>query len=340
MTSVIMARKFWPLARREPRACPANGSVRNCAGITEVIFSRSLIQCCLVAANCLILLGTAAAEDEVPAEFQIGGFPLGCQAYSFHRFTAFEAIDKIANAGGKIIEFYPGQVVSAEDPQLKLDQYVSDQTIQKLKAKLQQRGVLAVSFGVVDIPRDEEGARKIFLFAKKMGLRAITAEPAMEQMDMLEKLVKEFDLKLGIHNHPKRASEPDYKVWDPAYVLKLVQGRDARLGATADIGHWTRSGIRSTEALNILRGRIISCHLKDIVEFGNPDAGDVPLGRGVSDVKGVLLDLRRQKIKPYIFIEYEHDWENTIPDIAQCVGYVRGFGDAPKPSEPAAGSSP
>ena len=195
--------------------------------------------------------------------------------------------------------------------------------------------MIVVSFGVVDIPRDKDGARKIFVFGKKLGLRAITAEPAIEQMDMLEKLVKEFDLKLGIHNHPKRASEPDYKVWDPAYVLKMVQGRDSRMGAMADVGHWTRSGIRTVDALKILDGRIIGCHLKDITEFGNPDAPDLPLGEGVSDVKGILLDLRRQNFKGYVFIEYERDWENTVPDIGQCIGYVRGFGDAQGWSSPA-----
>jgi len=290
----------------------------------------------VIAACCLAAAEGALAEGDLPAECQIGGFPLGCQAYTFHRFTAFDAIERTAIAGGKIIEFYPGQVLSKDDPQIKLDQNVSDETIQKLKDKLKQEGVLAVSFGVVDIPNDEEGARAIFVFAKKLGLRAITAEPAIEQMDMLEKLVKEFDIKLGIHNHPKRASEPDYKVWDPNYVLKMVQGRDARMGATADIGHWTRSGIRPVDALKILRGRIISCHLKDIKESGNPDAGDLPLGEGVSGVRDVLLDLHRQKFQCYVFIEYERDWANTVSDIGQCVGYVRGFGDAQQFSHPGA----
>jgi sugar phosphate isomerase/epimerase len=282
----------------------------------------------LIVSGCLIGLANAPAAVEIPEAYQVGGFALGCQAYTFHRYSAFEAIEKTAIAGGKIIEFYPGQALSRENPQIKLDQNLSDESIQKLKDKLQQHGLLAVSFGVVDIPRDEEGARKIFVFARKMGLRAITAEPAIEQMDMLEKLVKEFDIKLGIHNHPKRANEPDYKVWDPAYVFKMVRGRDSRIGATADVGHWTRSGLRAVDALRILDGRIISCHLKDIRESGNPDAGDLPLGQGVTDVKGVLLELNRQKFHGYVFIEYERDWENTVSDIGQCVGYVRGFGDA------------
>ena len=294
----------------------------------------------VMAVFCLAFSLGARAQDPLPAECQIGGFALGCQAYTFHRFTAFEAIEKTAAAGGKIIEFYPGQVLSKEDRQIKLDQNVSDETIQKLKDQLAKHGVVAVRFGVVNIPRNEACARKIFVFAKKLGLRAITAEPAIEQMDLLEKLVKEFDIKLGIHNHPKRATEPDYKVWDPAYVLKMVQGRDSRMGATADVGHWTRSGIRTVDALKILDGRIISCHLKDIRESGNPDAGDLVLGTGVSDVKGILLELRRQHFQGYIFIEYERDWENTVPDIAQCIGYVRGFGDANGWSGPAHASNP
>ncbi|HWD19450.1 MAG TPA: TIM barrel protein [Verrucomicrobiae bacterium] len=283
----------------------------------------------LFAAALLLAVAGVGAAD-LPAEYYAGLFPVGCQAYMFHRFTAFEAIEKTAAAGGKIIEFYPGQRFSPAEPELKLDQNLSDEAIAKLQAKLRESHVLAVSFGVVEIPRDEAGARKIFEFARKLGLRAITAEPAMEQMDMLEKLVKEYDIKLGIHNHPRRASEPDYKVWDPAYVFKMVNGRDARLGATADIGHWTRSGLDAVAALKLLNGRIISCHLKDVKEVGNPDAGDLPLGYGVSNVKGVLQDLRREKFKGYIFIEYERDWENSVPDIAQCVGYVHGFGDAPE----------
>lgn len=269
-----------------------------------------------------------AAVVEIPNENLIGGFAIGCQAYSFNRFTAFEAIEKNAMAGGKVIEFYPGQTLSKEEPGVKVDVNASDETIQKLKDKLKKHGVVAVNFGVVGIPNDEAGARKVFDFAKKMGLRAITTEPSMEQMDLLEKLVKEYDIMLAIHNHPKDPNNANYKVWDPAYVLLMVKDRDARLGASADTGHWTRSGIKPVEALRILQGRIISSHLKDLVEFGNRDAHDVPYGMGVSDVKGVLRELRRQGFKGNIAIEYEYNWDNSVPEIAQCIGYVRGFTDA------------
>ena len=291
-------------------------------------FTRK-IGCCVGTAA--ILISTAIATEaavEIPAEYCIGGFAVGCQAYMFHRFTAFEAIEKTAQAGAKTIEFYPGQILSKEHPEIKLDQNVSDSTIAALKAKLKEHHLMAVNFGVVDIPKDEPGARKVFEFGKKLGVRAITTEPVREQMDLLEKLVKEYDILLAIHNHPKHAEDPSYQCWNPEHVLSLVKGRDGRLGCCADTGHWVRCGLDPVASLKLLDGRIISCHIKDVTEVGNPKAGDVPLGEGVSDVRGVLRELRRQHFNGNMAIEYERDWENTVYDIAQCVGYIRGFADA------------
>jgi len=272
--------------------------------------------------------GVNAAQPSIDPEYRVGGFVLGCQAYTFHRFSAFEAIEKTAAAGGKAIEFYPGQALSPDERKTKVDPNASDETIEKLKAMAKQHGLLIVNFGVVGIPKDEAGARRVFDFAKKLGVRAITIEPSPDQMDLIEKLVKEYDIAAGIHCHPKRAHKPDYKLWDPNYVFSLVKDRDRRFGVCADVGHWTRSNVDAVAGLKIFEGRVISVHLKDIVESGNPDAPDLPLGLGVTNVKGILRELRRQKFDGNISIEYERDWENTVPDIAQCVGYVRGFADA------------
>ena len=269
-----------------------------------------------------------AAPPPLGPEYRVGGFVLGCQAYTFHRFTAFDAIERTAAAGGKVIEFYPGQSLSPDERETKVDARASDETIRKLKQKLEQHGMLAVNFGVVGIPKDEAGARGVFEFAKKLGVRAITTEPKPEQLDLIEKLIKEYDLPVGIHNHPKHADDPGYKLWDPSYVFSLVKDRDRRLGVAGDIGHWTRSGVDATAALRLFEGRVISVHLKDIVEAGNPESVDCPLGLGVSDVGKVLRELQRQKFDGNISIEYERDWVHTVPDIAQCVGYVRGFADA------------
>jgi sugar phosphate isomerase/epimerase len=105
----------------------------------------------------------------------------------------------------------------------------------------------------------------------------------------------------------------------------MVKGRDARLGACADTGHWVRSGVKPVEALKILEGRIASCHLKDLHEFG-PGGHDVPFGTGVSDIKAVLDELKRQNFQGNISLEYEYNWDNSVPEVAQCIGFVRGYG--------------
>lgn len=269
------------------------------------------------------IAGVTAAAGTIPEEYRIGGFAIGCQAYSFNQFSAFEAMEKTASAGGKIIEFYPGQSLSKEEPNLKVDVDASDEVIDKLKSKLAACHLMAVNFGVVGLPKDEQGCRKVFDFAKKMGLVAITAEPSMAQMDMLEKLVKEYDIKLAIHNHPRQPNNPGYQVWDPEYVLSMVKDRDPRLGSCADTGHWLRSGIKPADALRILEGRIISSHLKDLNQMG--EGHDVPYGTGVANIPGILNELRRQKFNGNISIEYEYHWDNSVPEIAQCIGFVRGF---------------
>src|SRR6266545_787264 len=88
-----------------------------------------------LAGTCFPLAATAAPP--LGPEYRVGGFVLGCQAYSFHRFTAFDAIERTAAAGGKVIEFYPGQALSPDDRATKVDAKASDETIQKLKEKLQ-----------------------------------------------------------------------------------------------------------------------------------------------------------------------------------------------------------
>src|SRR5881394_95045 len=70
----------------------------------------------------------SAAEVPVAPEYRVGGFVLGCQAYTFHRFSAFEAIEKTAAAGGKAIEFYPGQALSLDDKKSKVDANATDET--------------------------------------------------------------------------------------------------------------------------------------------------------------------------------------------------------------------
>ncbi len=268
----------------------------------------------------------ARAENKIPDEYKTGGFFIGCQAYTFNHFTVFEAIEKTADAGGRVIEFYPGQKLSKEEPSVSWDHNASAETIQKVKDKLAQHKLHAVNYGVVAVPKNEDEARKLFEFAKTMGLRAITTE-SVDAIDTIEKMVKEYDILVGFHDHPRRPNDPNYRMWDPNYILSVVKDRDSRIGSCADTGHWVRSHLKPVDCLRILKGRIISSHLKDLNEMGL-NAHDLPYGTGVSDIPGILQELRDQGFAGNISIEYEYHWENSSPEVAQCIGFVRGYGTA------------
>ncbi|MBI5396455.1 MAG: sugar phosphate isomerase/epimerase [Verrucomicrobia bacterium] len=268
-----------------------------------------------------VLAALPATAARIPDSCKIGGFAVGCQAYSFNRFTVFEAIEKTAATGSKVIEFYPGQKITKDDPKAKFSHDSTEDVVAQVKAALAKHGVKAVNYGVVAIPTDEAGARKVFEFAKKMGIYAITTE-SVTSMDMIEKMVKEFDICVAFHNHPKRDNKPDYKVWDPNYVLSIVKDRDPRIGACADTGHWATSGLTPLDCVKTLKGRIISAHMKDRPAIG-PGQHDVPFGTGALNLKGVLAELKRQGFKGNISIEYEHNWENSVPEITQCIEFFK-----------------
>lgn len=286
---------------------------------------KRILQYFAATACAALITVSGFAANPIPDEYKIAGFAVGCQAYSFNRFSVFEAIEKTEAAGGKIIEFYPGQRLSKEQPEVKWDHNASDEVIAQVKAKLKQHNIRAVNYGVVGFSKEEAESRKIFEFAKKLELYAITTE-SVDALDTIEKLIKEYDIKVGIHEHAKNPNNPNYKIWDPNYVASLIKDRDVRLGACADVGHWVRSDLKPVDCLKILKGRIISTHLKDRTAFGDNNTHEVPYGQGVSDIKGILEELKAQGFDGNVSIEYEYNWDHSVPDIGQCIGFIRGVG--------------
>lgn len=276
----------------------------------------------------LLLLSLFAATTfaaTIPESAKVGQFYAGCQAYSFRLFTVMEAIDKTAAAGGKTIEFYPGQKFSTEKPDAKWDQNATPEMIEAVKAKLAEKGLTAVGFGVIKLGKDAAQDRKVFEFCKTMGIGVVISEPDVAGLDGIEALVKEFDIKMAIHNHPKRPLDRAYLFWDPNYVLDLVKDRDPRLGACADVGHWVRSGLNPVDCIKILKGRIFDSHMKDLTEFGNPKAHDLPFGTGKSDIPAILAEYHAQGYPGPLHCEYEHNWETSLPEITQCLEFVKNW---------------
>ena len=239
------------------------------------------------------------------------GWRLAVQAWTFNRFTFYEAVDKTASLGLDWIEAYPGQRLSKEKSGVNFNHDMPTNIRAEVKHKLNDAGVRLVNYGVVHLPDNEDKCRKVFDFAKDMGIETIVSEPPEKAFDMIEALCNEYKINVAIHNHPK----PSH-YWNPETVLKVCKGRSKRIGACADTGHWMRSGLNPLEMLKKLEGRIISLHFKDI-----DDGHDVPWGLGRCNVKAMLEELQRQNFKGVFSIEYEYNWENSLPEVRGCVEY-------------------
>lgn len=254
-------------------------------------------------------------------------------AFTFVRFTAFEAIEKTAASGARCIDLRPGQKLAPDDDTI-MGPGMGAEKMQKVKDKLAASGLKLMAFGVVPIPKDEAKARLLFEWARDMGISIFNTEPpnadaeAKAVLDTAEKLAREFDIKVAIHEHPRRPKEPAYKLWDPNYVLSLIKDRDPHIGACADVGHWARSGLRPVDCLKILRGRILSSHFKDLNVRGSLNAHDVPWGMGSSEAAAMLDELHAQNFQGPISVEYETNWTTSLPEVAQCIAFVRGYGAA------------
>lgn len=270
----------------------------------------------------LLLTAASSFAATIRDSAKVGQFFAGCQAYSFRMYTVFEAMDKTAQCGGKTIEFYPGQKF---DDTAKWDHNATPEMIDKVKKHLAAKGLTAVGYGVVKLGQDDANNRKIFEFCKQLGIGVVVTEPDVTALDKIEALVKEFDIKMAIHNHPKRPLDRAYKFWDPNYVLDLVKNRDPRMGACADVGHWVRSGLDPVECIKLLKGRIFDSHMKDLTEFGNVKAHDLPFGQGKSNIAGILAEYHAQGFPGPLHCEYEYHWETSVPEITQCLDFVRNW---------------
>lgn len=249
-------------------------------------------------------------------------FEAGVSAYSFRQGTAFEAIDKAKACGAEVIEFFLWQKLSPEHPDVTLNQNLSDEHLAALKAKLEASGVKAVNAYFGDIGKTEEDARKLFAFAKKLGLRGLTGEPPADRFDLVERLVKEYDIQLCFHNHAKNPDKPQYRNWDPAYLMGLMAGRDPRMGFSVDTGHIYRSGMDPVAYLQAVKGRINSVHLKDVKEakYGSPD---LPYGQGIGNIPAVLDELRKQGFKGHVGVEFDAVSPQVEQDVKQCLDFIR-----------------
>jgi len=244
------------------------------------------------------------------------GWRLGIQAYTFHKFSLKEAIDKAHDLGLKYIEVYYGQPLG-EGIEGKMDYNMDKATQAKVLAYAKSKDVKIVASGVIICDNEAEW-KKLFEFASQMGIETITCEPDYKYLKYIDQLANQYKIDVAIHNHPKPSA-----YWEPQLFLDAVKGLSNRIGACADVGHWKRMGIDPVEALKKYEGRIKTLHFKDVKEkvAGETEQHDVIWGTGICNVDAMLKELKRQNFKGLFSIEYEYNWDNSVPDIKQCILY-------------------
>lgn len=242
---------------------------------------------------------------------------LGAQTYTFHRFSFMETLSKAKELGLAYVEVYYGQKLGEGFEDKTMSYTMDAETQQQVLKACKDKGVEIIASGVV-ICEDEADWRQLFGFAKNMGIETITCEPKPEHLDLVEKLCDEYKIDIAIHNHPQPSA-----YWNPDVLMQYIKDRSPRIGTCSDVGHWKREGIDPIEGLKKCEGRIKMLHFKDIAakQEGVGEQHDIIWGQGVCNVAGMLAELKRQNFKGTFSIEYENNWDNSVPDIKECITY-------------------
>ena len=245
------------------------------------------------------------------------GWRLGITAYTFHRYTLFETIDKTSQLGVAYLGGLDFQKVSRDiDKNFNAD--LSEEELEAIRRKLDDAGVRMLSCFYSVIPGDEEGCRRVFEFARKMGIEVLISEPPLEALDLIERFCDEYNVSLAIHNHDQKAS-PNY--WSPEAVMAVCGGRGPHIGVCADMGYWMRSGIDPVAAVGTIGHRLFVVQMHDLHELSG-DGHDVPWGTGAGRIREFLEEVHRQGVKPIKFgLEYSYDWEDSMPEVEQSARF-------------------
>lgn len=238
---------------------------------------------------------------------------LGLQAWTYNKLSLCETIARAEQLDVHYLEAYPGQKIGGGLTG-KMGPDLDEATRKAILERAKAAHVTISSFGVTGAG-DEAGWRKLFAFAKSMGISTIAAEPKESDLPLLDKLTEEYGVRIAIHNHPKASH-----YWNPDTVLAGIKNCSPRIGSCADTGHWIRSGLDSVACLKKLDGRIIELHFKDL-NVRDAKAHDVPWGTGACNAAGQIAELKRQKFSGTLFIEYEHATPELMANLRACMEF-------------------
>ena len=274
---------------------------------------RDLVKAAAMAAAAPLAPGAwgaaaVAAEGRSPDPWR--GFKAGVASYTLRKFPLEGAIRSIQRVGLRY--------VSIKDFHLPLNS--TPEQRRSVATRFKEAGITPLSCGNITMENDAANVRRAFEYARDVGLPTIVCSPHPDSMPILDAMVKEFDIRLAIHNHgpeDKRFPSP-YDVW------KAVERYDRRIGLCIDVGHTARAKVDPAEAIRRCRERLYDLHIKDI-DSTAPDGKTVEGGRGVLDLGSVLRALLQVGYPHLLSFEYEKDEDDPLPGLAETVGYTKGL---------------
>jgi inosose dehydratase len=236
-------------------------------------------------------------------------FNLGLASYTFRKFPTDQALAMTKRLGLKYICFKDFHMPLKSAPE----------EIEKTVAKVKEAGLTLYACGVIYM-KTEADIQQAFDYAKAAGVKMIVGVPNYELLGSVEKKVKEYDIKVAVHNHGA-----DYPLYpSPAIVYEKVKDLDKRIGLCIDVGHTQRAGIDPSEAAEKYADRLLDLHLKDETS-ATTEGTTVEMGRGVIDLVKLMRTLEKIGYSGIAAFEFEKDENDPLAGVAESVGYTRGI---------------
>src|SRR6267154_4590835 len=236
---------------------------------------------------------------------------LGVASYTFRNFSRAQMIGFLKQLNVLVL--------NAKDVKDHLPMDAKEE--QAALADYAAAGIKLHAAGTIYFPKDEDAdIRSKFEYCKRAGISVIVAgDPAPETLPQIEKFVKEYDIRIAIHNHG-----PEDKLWhSPLDVLKAVRGMDPRMGCCIDVGHTVRAGTDVVQAIREVGARLFNIHMKDLTSFQDKES-QVAVGEGIMPVKKIFEALGAIKYKGSVDLEYEIHADDPMPGVIESFAYMRG----------------
>jgi sugar phosphate isomerase/epimerase len=265
----------------------------------------------LIAAACAASTAVPSFAEASPASGKPSPIHLGLASYSFRNYTRAQLIGfmKQLNLTGlnakKVKDHLPAD---PQDEMKALEDYAA-------------AGIQLHAAGTIGFLKDEDAdIRSKFEYCKRAAIPVIVAGGAAPSiLPRIEKFVKEYNIRIAIHNHG-----PEDKLWpSPLDVLKAVKNMDPRMGCCMDVGHAARAGTDVVQAIHEAGPRLFNMHMKDLKNFEIKESS-AAVGDGIMPVREIFEALTATNYQGFVDLEYEVNEDDPMPGIISSFAYMRG----------------